>query len=329
MAGYLLFVLFAPGYGDFRRVGEPQLTPGPLVERGPAEAHDVGRAGPRDELDLVTRLHLCGRDAVRFHGQPAAAGQDFQAQLVGAGDHQPAVVRRVRGDWRHDQAFDSRADDRAAGREAVRGRARRGRHHQRVGGVTDERVARGQHPQSGDLLPREPDERHVVERRDDLVCDHRVDGQPGFGAEVVPVDRGQRVRQVGHINLGQEPQLAQVHPEYREPLPVGQPHGAQHGAVPAHADQQVGALTQLLGGHRGRAAGQVGQLAVDPEDLDPALIGPVEYRGHRPAAVPFRMQQQPDDAHALTLQGPAGPFARRTSELNCPKPGRQGYDGQS
>ena len=284
----------------------------------------MGRAGPRDQLDLVTRLHLRGGDAVRLHGQPAAAGQDLQAQLVGAGDHQPAVVRRVRGDWRHDQAFDSRADDRAAGREAVRGRARRGRHHQRVGGVTDERVARGQHPQSGDLLAREPDERHVVERRDDPVGDHRVDGQPGFGAEVVLVDRGQRGRQVGHINLGQEPQLAQVHPEYREPLPVGQPHGAQHGAVPAHADQQVGTLAQLLGGHRDRAAGQVGQLAVDPENLDPALIGPVEYRGHRPAAVPFRMQQQPDDVHALTLQGRAGPFARRSFGVKLPETRKAG-----
>jgi hypothetical protein len=310
MAGHLLFVIFAPGHGDLRRVGQPELAPGPLVERGPAEAHDVGRAGPRDQLDLVTRLHLRGRDAVGLHGQPAAAGQDLQAQLVGAGDDQPAVIRRVRGDRGHDQALDARADDRAAGRETVRGRARRGGHHQRVGGVTDERVARGQHPHGGDLLAREPDERHVVERRDDPVCDHRVDGQPGFGAEVVLVDRGQRGRQVRHVHLSQEPQLAQVHPEHREPLPVSQPHGAQHGAVPAHADQQVGALAQLLGGHRGGAAGQLGQLVVDPEDLDPALIGPVEHRGHRPAAVPFRMQQQPDDVHALTLQGPAWPFAK-------------------
>jgi hypothetical protein len=185
-------------------------------------------------------------------------------------------------------------------------------------------VARGQHPQSGDLLAREPDERHVVERRDDPVGDHRVDGQPGFGAEVVLVDRGQRGRQVGHINLGQESQLAQVHPEYREPLPVGQPHGAQHGAVPAHADQEVGAPAQLLGGHWGGAAGQLGQLVVDPEDLDPALIGPVEYRGHRPAAIPFRMQQQPDDVHALTLQGPAGPFARRSFGVKLPETRKAG-----
>jgi hypothetical protein len=138
-------------------------------------------------------------------------------------------------------------------------------------------VARGQDPYGGDLLAREPDERHVVERGDDLVFDHRVDGQPGFGAEVVLVDRGQRGRQVGYVHLGQEAQLAQVHPEHREPLPVGQPHGAQHGAVPAHADQQVGALTQFLGGHRGGAAGQVGQFVVDAEDFDPALIGPVEH----------------------------------------------------
>jgi hypothetical protein len=120
MAGHLLFVIFAPGHRDLRRVGQPQLAPGPLVERGPAEAHHMGRAGPRDELDLLSRLDLRGRDAVGLHGQPAAAGQNLQAELVGAGDDQPTVVRRVRRDRRHDQALDTRADDRAAGRETVR-----------------------------------------------------------------------------------------------------------------------------------------------------------------------------------------------------------------
>jgi hypothetical protein len=148
----------------------------------------------------------------------------------------------------------------------------------------------------------EPVARDVVERRDDLVADYRVDGQARFGGEGMPVDRGQRVRQLGHVHLGQEPQLAQVHPEHREALPVGQPHGPQHGAVAAHADQQVSPLAHLLGGHRSGAAGQPGQLAVDAEDLDPALVGPVQHRGDRPAAVPLRMQHQPDDMHSLTLQ---------------------------
>ena len=190
MAGDLLLLL-APGGGDLRRVGQPQLAPGPLVERGVAEADHAGGAGPGIQLDLVTGPHLSGRDAVGLYGQPAAAGQDVQAQLVVTGDDQPAVVRGVRGHRRDHQGLDRRADDRAAGREAVGGRAGRGGHHDRVGRVTDEPVPRGPHRHGGDLLPGEPDERHVVERRDDPFPDNRVDGQPGFGGVVIRVDRGQ------------------------------------------------------------------------------------------------------------------------------------------
>jgi hypothetical protein len=131
----------------------------------------------------------------------------------------------VRRDRRDHQAVDRRADDRPAGREAVGGRAGRGRDDDRVGRVADERLTRGPHLDGRRLAPGEPVARDVVERRDDLVADDRVDGQAGFGGEGVLVDRGQRGGQLRHVHLGQEPQLAQVHPEHREPLPVGQPHG--------------------------------------------------------------------------------------------------------
>jgi hypothetical protein len=295
------------GGGEFRRVGQPQLAPGPLVERGPAEADHAGGAGPRDQLDPVAGLNVGGGDAVGLDRELAAAGQDVQAQLVLARDDQAAVVGRVRGDRRDDQGLHARADDRPAGREAIGGRAGRGRDHDRVGRVADEPASCGADRYGRGLVAGEPDERDVVERRDDLLADDRVDGQPGFGGEGVLVDRGQRVGQGGHVHLGQEPQLTQVHPEHREPLPVGQPHGPQHRAVAAHADQQVGPLAQLLGGDRVGAAGQPGQFAVDAEDLDPALIGPVQHRGHRPAAVPLGMQHQPHNVHALTLQRRRGP----------------------
>jgi hypothetical protein len=245
MPGHLLLV--AERGGDFRGVGQPQLAPGPLVERGMAEPDDAGGAGPRDQLDPLARSDFGGRDAVGLDGQPAAAGQDVQPELVGARDHQPAVVGRVRRHRRDHQRLDRRADDRAAGREAVGGRAGRGGDHDRVGRVADERVAPGPHRHRARLVAGEPDERDVVERRDGPVADHGVDGQPGFGGEGVGVDGGQGAGQVGHVHFGQEPQLAQVHPEHREPLPVGQPHGPQHGAVTAHADQQVGSLAQLFG----------------------------------------------------------------------------------
>src|SRR5580700_6376692 len=306
--------------GDLRGVGQPELALGPLVERFAAEPDHAGGAGPRRQLDPVAGPDVGGRDAGGLHGQPAAAPQDLQGQLVADRDDQPAVVRRVRRDRRDHQAFQGRADDRAAGREAVRGRAGRRGDDDRVGRVTDERVPRGAHRDLGRLVAGKPDAHDVVERGDGPVPDDRVDRQPGFGGEVVAVDRGQRGGQVGHVHLGQEAQLAQVHPEHREPLPVGQPHGPQHGAVAAHADQQVGPLLQLLRGHRIGAAGQPGQLAVDAEDLDPALIGPVQHRGHRPAAVPFRMQHQPHDVHALTLLGPRLPFLAERSVV--PAPGR-------
>jgi hypothetical protein len=176
--------------GDLRRVGQSQLAPGPLVERGPAEAYDPGGAGPRGQLDLVAGPDIHGRDPVGLDGQPAAAGQDLQAQLIAGGEHQPAVVRRVRRDRRDHQALHRRADNRAAGREAVGGRAGRGRDHDRVGRVTDERMPGGAHRDGRGFVAGEPDERDVVERRDDPVPDHRIDGQPGFGGEGVPVDRG-------------------------------------------------------------------------------------------------------------------------------------------
>ena len=84
---------------------------------------------------------------------------------------------------------------------------------------------------------------------------------------------------------------------------------------------------QLLGGHRGGAAGQPGQLGVDAEDLDPALIGPVEHRGHRPAAVPLRMQQQPDDVHAPHVTGPLR--RGRIRSYTAREPGGKVHDGQS
>ena len=150
-------------------------------------------------------------------------------------------------------------------------------------------------------MPGEPHERDVVERGDGLAVDDRVDGQPGFGGVGVPVDRGQRVGQVGHVDLGQEAQLAQVHPEHREALAVGQPHRAQHRAVAAQADEQVRLLAHLLGGHRLGGAGQPAQLVDDAEDPDAPPVRPVEDRADRAAAVALGMQQQPHHVHGDKL----------------------------
>ncbi len=123
-------------------VCEPELAPGPLVERGAAEPDDVRGAGTRQQLDLVAGFDVPGDVAVCFHRQPPAAGQDLQAQLVADRDDQAAVVGGVRRDRRDQEGFHPRAHDGAARREAVSGRAGRCRHHDRVGGIADETVAR-------------------------------------------------------------------------------------------------------------------------------------------------------------------------------------------
>ena len=111
-----------------------------------------------------------------------------------------------------------------------------------------------------------------------------------------------RVGQVGHVDLGQEAQLAQVDPEHRGPLPVGQPHGPQHRPVPAQADHQVRATAQFLGRDRDRATVQPHDLVVDAEDLGVALRGPVQDRVHGTLGVPLRMQDQSDGVHLSAVQ---------------------------
>jgi hypothetical protein len=78
-----------------------------------------------------------------------------------------------------------------------------------------------------------PDHRDVVERGDALPGHHAVDGEPGLDREILGVDGRQRVGQVRHVHLGQEPEFAQVDAEHRGVPPVRQPHRAQHRAVPA------------------------------------------------------------------------------------------------
>ena len=208
---------------------------------------------------------------------------------------------------RDQQRLHRGADDGAAGREAVRGRAGRRRHHDRVGRVAHERAPRGFHRDGGGLLPGKPDERDVVERRDQLASDDGIDGQARFGGELVVLDRGQRVGQVGHVDLGQEPELAQVHAEDRGALHVGDPHGAQHRAVAAQAHQQIRPLPELGGGHRLGGAGQPADLGVDAENLDVPAVGPLQDRPDCPGAVPLGVQHYADDVHALkVLNDPAG-----------------------
>jgi hypothetical protein len=199
------------------------------------------------------------------------------------------------------QRLDRRADDRAAGREAVGGgTGGRGRDH-RVGRVADERLAADPDRHDGAALARDADHDHVVEGGEGHRADRRVEGQARLDGEVLAVDGRQRSGQVGNVDLGKEPEFAEVDPEDRGPLPVRQPHRPQHRPVPAQADQQVAAAAELLGRDRGRRAVQPPDLVPDPQDLSPVTGGPPQHCRYRFGRITSRMQDKPDGMHSKSL----------------------------
>jgi hypothetical protein len=199
----------------------------------------------------------------------------------------------------------------ATGGEAVRGRPGRRRDDDRVGRVADELVPGDADRDHRAAVARHPHHGHVVERGDRPAGENGVHGQPGLDGEPVAVDGRERFGEVRHVHLGQEAELAQVHAEHRGAVPVGQPHRAQHGPVPAEADQQVGPAGELRRGHRDRRAVQPGDLLGDAEDLDPAFRRPAEDRGDGRGRVTLRMQHQTGGVH-----GPCLPASARHRDID-------------
>jgi hypothetical protein len=111
------------------------------------------------------------------------------------------------------------------------------------------------------------------------------------------VDGGKRAGQVGHIHLGQETELAEVHPQHRRALPVGQPHGAQHRAVPAETDHQVRAPAEFGGRDSDRGAVQPFDLRVDAQHLGTLARSPVQDGGHRRGGISRGVQDKANGLH--------------------------------
>jgi hypothetical protein len=143
------------------------------------------------------------------------------------------------------------------------------------------------------FLTGKPDERDVVERGDQLVSDHGVDGQARFGGELVIVDRGERVGQVGHVDFGQESELAQVHPEDGDRCRSASRMARSIVPSPPRLTSRSARFPELGGGHRLGGAGQPADLGVDAEDLDIPAGRPFQDRPDGPAAVPLRVQHHP------------------------------------
>ena len=153
------------------------------------------------------------------------------------------------------------------------------------------------HRDHSGCLPGKADQGDVVEGGDDLAADDGIHRQPRLGRELLVVEGGERAGQVGHVNLGQEAELAEVDPEHGGALPVGQPHGAQHRAVPAEADDQVRTLAEFLRRDRDRGAVQPSDLRADTQDLRTLARSPVQDSGHGPGGITLRVQDQADDVH--------------------------------
>jgi hypothetical protein len=207
----------------------------------------------------------------------------------------------VRRGGRDKQRLDRRAHDRAARGEAVGGGpGGRGRDH-RVGRVADERLPAHQDRHGGAALAGDAYRGHVVEGGDHHRADRRVDGQPRLDGEVLAVDGRQRGGQLGHVDLGEESELAEVDPEHQGRLPVGQPHRPQHRPVPAQADHQVAATAKLARGDRRCRAVQPLDLLPDAKDMGLVPRRPAKHCLNRLGRITLRMQDKPDRVHRESL----------------------------
>jgi hypothetical protein len=132
----------------------------------------------------------------------------------------------------------------------------------------------------------------------------------------VAIHERERFGELGHVDFGEEPELAQVHAEHRGALLVSQPHGAQHRAVSAEADDEVGTAPEFLGADGDSGAAEPLDLRVDAEDLDGSLLGPVEDGGHRLGGVAFGMQDYADGMHV------SRPLVGRRAKIAMPRSSR-------
>jgi hypothetical protein len=103
-----------------------------------------------------------------------------------------------------------------------------------------------------------------------------IDRQPGLGSELARGDSRERAWQFTHVNLSEETEFAQVHAEDRRALPVGQPHGPEHGAVPAEADDQVRSPAEVPGRYGHDVVSGPVYLVLQAEHLGVLAGGPVQ-----------------------------------------------------
>ncbi len=243
---------------------------------------------------------MADQQAVGLDGEVAAVRQDLQVEPFAAGQEHRAVERGMRGHGGDQQPLRVGGDDRPAGGEAVRGGAGRRGDDDRVGGVGHEGLALDPYGDRRGLVSRAAQEHDVIERRLLGAPEAGVDAGAGLQREPVGVDGIEGGRQFRYVDLGEEAQASDVDPQDRRVAPGREPHGAQHGAVPAEADQQVGARGHLLGPDRNGLAADPGHLRRQPQDFRPPGPAPADHGVHGGRAGALGVEDQPhraDESH--------------------------------
>ena len=203
-------------------------------------------------------------------------GEHPQAQAMARIQHHRAVEHGVRRRRSDEDPVHRRGDDGAAGGEVVGRRAGRGGDDHRVGRIADEVPALDDERHRGRSLTRRPHHHDVVEPGEPLGPDHGVEGAARLELVVAGGDGVERGGQVGDVDLGQEPEFAQVHPEHGRAGAVDEAHGSQDGAVSAQADDQVRPPGELVAGNRDGGAAQAVDLLGQAEDGDVPSSRPTE-----------------------------------------------------
>ena len=142
----------------------------------------------------------------------------------------------------------ARRDDRATGRQGVRGRAGGRGHDQAVGGVGGEEGAVEVHPQAHGVAHRGLLEHRLVERdrrRPDRARPSarstRTASSIRSSTSASPAEpAGERLLPVGGVDLGEVAELADVDPDDRHVVRGDEVDRAQHRAVAAEAQDHVG-----------------------------------------------------------------------------------------
>jgi hypothetical protein len=222
-------------------------------------------------------------------------------------DHQRPVAEHVRADRREHHGRQGGMEDGAARGQVVGGRAGRRRHDQAVGAERGDEQPVHRDLQLDDARERRLGDHHVVEHVADhlglLLAHHaRAEHAALLGTVFAAQHAFEGGEQLGHGDLGQEPQAAEVDAQHRHRL-LHEMAGGEQRAVSAEHHQHVRARRHLAPGrHLHARAGGILDQGGGPllqHGLQVAAAEPLHQLPHRRlrAASRIRAGHDADRAH--------------------------------